>query len=96
MDKLSQFYIELSTNVEKMTMFNCGSNDLEISQNRQKMLQASGIDDSEEIIKMSQQQLQRTIERNLGEQSDKWANLTSQVPNSGDNKLSNIGLKRAH
>ncbi|MBC8753910.1 amino acid adenylation domain-containing protein [Kordia sp. YSTF-M3] len=66
MDKLTQFFSELSTNTDKLDRFNSGSSDGEIASNRQSMLNAAGVKNTEEIIKMTSQDLQKLMEKELG------------------------------
>jgi amino acid adenylation domain-containing protein len=65
MDKLTQFFSELSTNTDKLDRFNSGSSDGEIASNRQNMLNAAGVKNTEEIIKMTSQDLQKLMEKEL-------------------------------
>lgn len=65
MDKLTQFFSELLTNADKLDRFNSGSNKGEIASNRQRMLHAAGVKHTEEIIRMSAQDLQKFMEKEL-------------------------------
>ncbi|MFL1895946.1 amino acid adenylation domain-containing protein [Aquimarina sp. 2-A2] len=65
MDKLTQFFNELLTNTETFNHFNSGATKGEIANNRKRMLHAAGVEHSEEIIKMSAQDLQKFMEKEL-------------------------------
>lgn len=63
--KLTHFYLELSTNDEKMTMFNSGFSEEEITANRRRMLAAEGIEQCEHITRLSQTQLHEEMGKHL-------------------------------
>jgi hypothetical protein len=97
MDKLSQFYIDLSTDMEKMAQFNHGETQSMLTQNRRKMLSAAGVEAVEDIIHLDQKQLQALMTKQLSEQTSEWSNLNSLAPNSdnNDNRVSRLG-RRTH
>jgi len=98
MDKLSQFYIELSTDAAKLALFNHGASESEIADNRQNMLTAAGIEHGGDIIFLSQLQLQQLMAKHLGKQREQWGSLKNQAANTTntDNNVSPIGLSRQH
>lgn len=65
MKKLTQFFSKLLTNTNSLESFNSGSSEGEIASNRQHMLHAAGVEHSEEIVKMSAQDLQKFMEKEL-------------------------------
>ncbi len=69
MDKLTQFFSELLTNVDKLDRFNSGSSEGEIASNRQRMLSAAGVKHAEEIIGMAAQDLQKLMEKELAQKT---------------------------
>ena len=91
MDKLSQFYMDLATDSNKMAEFNTGNNEQEIADSRRRMLQAAGCASSDEIISLSQAQLRDLMAENLAKQSADWQNLSTSSPNT-NNTNNNIGL----
>ena len=67
MNKLTLFFSELITDVDQLTRFNSGSNKAEIAKNRQAMLKAAGLEDTQEIIGMDAQVLQKLIVEHLAQ-----------------------------
>jgi len=61
MDKLTQFFSELSTNTNKLDRIKSGSTDDEIASNGQRMLGAAGVSNTEEIIALTAHDLEETI-----------------------------------
>lgn len=70
MDKLTLFIDELLTNIDKLNLFNSGSNETEIANNRQIMLNAAGVKHTEEIIGMNATDLQKFMDKKLFSKSD--------------------------
>ncbi len=70
MDKLTQFLNELSTNTEQLDRFNSGSNKTEIASNRQRRLDAAGVQHTEEIIGMNPEGLQNLMNKKLAQKTD--------------------------
>ncbi|PKV50904.1 amino acid adenylation domain-containing protein [Aquimarina sp. MAR_2010_214] len=69
MDKLTQFFRELLTNTDKLDHFNSGENESEIASNRRSMLNAAGVKHAEEIIRMTPQDLQKLMEKQLAQKT---------------------------
>ena len=69
MDKLTQFFNELLSNVDKLDRFNSGSSKAEIASNRRSMLKAAGVRHAEEIIGMAVQDLQKFMEKQLAQKT---------------------------
>ncbi|SHJ05653.1 amino acid adenylation domain-containing protein [Aquimarina spongiae] len=70
MDKLTQFLNELSTNTDQLDRFNSGSNKTEMISNRQRMLDAAGVQHKEEIVDMNLENLQNLMNKNLAQKTD--------------------------
>ncbi|WP_282086233.1 amino acid adenylation domain-containing protein [Aquimarina algiphila] len=69
MDKLTQFFSELLTNEDKLDRFNSGSSEDEIANNRQSMLSAAGVNYTKEMIRMTSQDLQKLMEKELSQKT---------------------------
>lgn len=69
MDKLTQFFSELLANADKLDRFNSGKSKAEIAGNRQRMLNAAGVEHAEEIIGMIPQDLQKLMENQLAQKT---------------------------
>lgn len=93
MDKLSQFYIDLATDAEKMALFNRGQTEEEKQLNRQEMLSEAGIDTDEALISLTQEQLQEVIEARLVEQASEWQNVCLKSCGNTNNDIGQIGLR---
>ncbi len=76
MDKLTQFFSELLTNVDKLDRFNAGSSRHEIAGNRKNMLKAAGVDHAEEITKMDAKDLKELMEKGLYANTGNDAEMT--------------------
>lgn len=76
MEKLTQFFRELSTNANTLDSFNSGVSKVEIASNRQRMLNAAGVKHAEEIIGMTAQDLQKLIEKKLAQKTDDNLEIT--------------------
>ncbi|MET1255451.1 hypothetical protein [Aliikangiella maris] len=94
MDKLSNFYLELSTNATKMARYNRGANEQEVFKNRRSMLESEGIEASDEIISLSQSQLHEILAQHLGNSNEQWRDLKNYAGNT-DNNVGKLG-KRSH
>ncbi|TQV85801.1 hypothetical protein [Aliikangiella coralliicola] len=103
MDKLSQFYLDLSTDASKLELFNSGKTVEEVAENRKKILSKAGIKESDEIISLTQSQLKDLMAKKLSSVSSDWSNLEKSATNgqntnttNTDNNVSLIGLRRSH
>ncbi|EDP94166.1 amino acid adenylation domain-containing protein [Kordia algicida OT-1] len=65
MEKLTEFFYELSVNTEKLASFNTGKTTNEIKENRQKILQSVGITATEDVLNRSKESLQKFIEEQI-------------------------------
>ena len=65
MDKLTAFINELLTNKDKLELFNVGSNEAEVINNRQTMLNAAGVKHAEKLAGMNAQELQALTEKEV-------------------------------
>ncbi|WP_196138596.1 hypothetical protein [Aliikangiella sp. G2MR2-5] len=95
MDKLTQFYLSLSQDAEKLAAFNNGQSQKEIEVNRKAMLRHAGISDIDDVASLSQDKLLSRIGDSLVDESSQWENVRSaSVPNSNntDNNVSYFGL----
>ena len=94
MDKLSQFYINLATDTEKMAQFNAGNSQQEVVESRQQMLRDAGIEAGDEIISLNQEQLKDLMAKHLAKDSQEWQNMTRSAGNTNNtnNTNNNIGL----
>jgi len=70
MDKLTQFFNELSTTTDQLDRFNSGSNKTEIIGNRQRMLEAAGVQHKEEMIDKNPEDLQNLMDKKLAQKTD--------------------------
>lgn len=66
---LTLFFSDLLTNTDKLDRFNSGSNEAEIANNRQQMLNAAGIEHTEDIVGMTTQDLQKLMEKKLAQKN---------------------------
>jgi len=93
MDKLTEFYLNLATDASKMEQFNQGETPESMMVNRHRMLKQAGIDSSEELLTMNEDDLKSTLTELLSAQSEQWKNVNSLAPNTSnnDNRVSSIG-----
>ncbi|MCW8878616.1 MAG: hypothetical protein OQJ89_12260 [Kangiellaceae bacterium] len=91
MDKLSRFYLELSTDASKLARFNEGNTPQEIAKNRSKMLADAGVDANDEVIQLSQDQLSKLMVENLAQSDSQWNNIHKSANNNTDNNVSMFG-----
>jgi amino acid adenylation domain-containing protein len=69
--KSTEFFYELSANATTFKRFNTGRTISEIKENRQKMLQATGIATPEAILEMSAEKLQQFLKEKIGNTLDR-------------------------
>ena len=98
MQKISDFYLELATNAEKMAMFNHGETKQQIADSRQTMLSTAGFNSSEDIISLSQDELRKVMAKALEEENSNWSGISN---NSGNTQNTNntvgfISSSKAH
>lgn len=79
MDRLSNFYLEMATDVNKLHTFNLSQD------NRRAMLEQAGIENIDSILTMDKESLRQTLAKALIEQTDDWQGLDKASANS-DNK----------
>jgi hypothetical protein len=93
MDKLTKVYLDLATNPTKFEAFNHGKDCIEKQKSRKQFLIDAGIDDCEEIIMLSEQELQELLSKKLSTQQKSWENIEQQVGNidNTDNRVSKLG-----
>lgn len=84
MDNLSRFYIELSTNADKLTAFNCAD-----SKTKRLMLETAGVDDIEHILSQNEESLRKTLASNLISNTGQWHSIETNAGNTDnrDNKF---------
>ncbi|WP_444994157.1 hypothetical protein [Aliikangiella sp. IMCC44359] len=95
MENISNFYIELSINPEKMAAFNSGNDQQALINNRKEMLKAANITGNNDIIYMDQQQLNDFLSEELARTCDDWKNINLLKSNT-DNNASCLGNRRTH
>lgn len=65
MEKLTEFFYELSTNTNKLQGFNTGKTIAELRENRQKILQEEDITAPEDILNMSSENFEKFIKEEI-------------------------------
>lgn len=79
MDRLSYFYLELTTDINKLHAFNMSA------ENRRHMLTEAQIDNADELLTMDKETLRQTLAKELIKQTGDWKGLNMAAGNS-DNK----------
>ncbi len=82
MNKLMNFYLELSTDAEKMALFNSGFNNEEVAQNRSRMLSDAGIEDCDYLTSLTQTQLHEEMGKQLSSQEPEWSQYNNYAGNT--------------
>jgi hypothetical protein len=94
MDKLTQIYLDLATNPEQFQAFNSGKDLLEKQKSRQQFMQNAGVEDCEDIIKLSEADLQALLSKKLAAQNKEWSDISRHAGNTTntDNHVSQLGM----
>jgi ribosomal protein L16 Arg81 hydroxylase len=94
MDKLTQVYLELATNPEQFQEFNRGKDLVEKQKSRQQFLQNAGIEHCDDIIKLSEADLQALLSKKLATQNKQWSDISKHTGNTTntDNRVSQLGI----
>ena len=93
MDKLTEFYIALAQDAQKMQRFNAGNAQADVLRNRQQMLEEFGVAEAANVVKLDEIQLKAKMTELLSSQAQQWSNVSSLSPNTtnNDNRVSSIG-----
>lgn len=89
MENLSRFYIDIATDANKMAMFNVAD-----KEQRVKMLNEAGIENAEELVAQSENDLRQTLARHLVDTTGEWHGLETKAANAGDNRSNSPFYKR--
>ncbi len=79
MDRVSNFYLELTTDINKLHAFNLSA------ENRRQMLTEAQIDNADELLTMDKETLRQTLAKELIKQTGEWQGLDN-VSDNDDNK----------